>query len=157
MKEIKYYEAFDGKRFDNAYDCSRYEKRCEQEKFENSDEYKRKKEDFKRLNEMVIVFSGIPINEHYLDPDCWYFTWFKVDNNEDAELLDEYVDNGISISDIKKYPTYICVESEREFFYDEEELDFGGEYAITLDECIKETEWFFDKFGYNAQITERSK
>ncbi len=34
MKEIKYYEAFDGKKFDNVYDCSRYEKRCEQEKFE---------------------------------------------------------------------------------------------------------------------------
>jgi hypothetical protein len=79
----------DGTRFNSKYECENYEYELKQKELEKSDEYKRKKADIKRLKEMVIVFNGIPINEYDLDPDYWYFTWFKVNNDEDVNLLQE--------------------------------------------------------------------
>lgn len=155
MKEIRIYEANDGKTFNDRYDCERYEEMCEQKEYEKSDEYRRKKADIKRLKEMSVAFSGIPINEYDLDPDYWYFTWFKVNNDEDVNLLQEYVDDNIGYP--ASYPSYVCVESEEEFFRNEKTCDVGGQYTLLLDSCIRKAKWFFDKFGYDVQITERSK
>ena len=155
MKEIKVYEAMDGRRFYTKFECEKYELELKQRELEESDEYKRKKVEINKLKEMCINFYGIPIIEHCLDPDCWYFTWFKVNNDEDFNLLQEYVDDDIGYP--TSYPSYVCVESEAEFFYNEKTCDVGGQYAILLDDCIKEAKWFFDKFGYDVQITKRSK
>ena len=158
MKEIKIYEAMDGRKFYTKLECEKYELELfelKQKELEESDEYKRKKADIKRLREISINFYGIPINEYHLDPDCWYFTWFKVNNDEDVNLLQEYVDENIGYP--ASYPSYICVESEEEFFYDEKTCDVGGQYALLFDSCIREVKWFFGKFGYDVQITERNK
>ena len=99
---------------------------------------------------MVLPYDFIPLNEHCLIPERWYFTWFKVNNKKELMLIEKYVRD--TVSDLK-YPTYVCVEGTDEFFSDNIDIN-GGDYIITLNSNITEAKWFFKQFGMEIEITE---
>lgn len=151
MKEITkvMYEAFDGTKFDDVAECYEYEAQKEKDRIEKV------KADVENLRKMALPHYMFPICEHSLDPESWWFTWFKVNNDEEAELLDKYVVCD-SVSELN-YPAYVCVESYYDFFQNEEKGYIGGEYAVTLDDCIKEVKWFFEQFGLEMTLTKKGE
>lgn len=153
MKEITkvMYEAFDGSKFDTATECYEYENKHSEEARKEKERIDGIKADVKRLKEMMLPDDIVPICEHYLDPENWWFNWFKVNNDEEAELLDKYVTYG----DMPecRYPAYVCVESAYDFYQDVEQGNVGGDYIVTLDECIQETKSFFEEFGIRVTLT----
>lgn len=157
MKEITkvMYEAFDGTKFDTVTECCEYEKKHNEEAQKEKERIEKVKADIENLRKMALPHYMIPLCEHSLDPKSWWFTWFKVNNDEEAELLDEYVGYD-SVSKLN-YPAYICVESEYEFFQNVEKGNVGGEYAVTLDDCIKEVKWFFEQFGLEMALTKKGE
>lgn len=149
MLEIKVYEAVDGTKFNTKEACMEYETELSRKNKEDDERIAEVKKDAEKLREMVLPDDFIPLNEHYLDPDNWYFTWFKVNNDEELMLIDKYVSD--TVFDLK-YPTYVCVESESEFFSDDGDINGGG-YIITLNSNIAEAKWFFKQFGMEIEIT----
>lgn len=151
MKEITkvMYEAFDGTKFDTVTECCEYEKQKEKERIEKV------KADVENLRKMALPHYMIPLGEHSLDPENWWFSWFKVNNDKEAELLDEYV-RCENVSELN-YPAYVCVESYYDFFQNEEKGYIGGEYAVTLDQCINEAKFFFEQFGLEMTLTKKGE
>lgn len=138
-KTVYFYEADDGKQFDNEEECIAYEK-------EQKEKERDKKEE--RLRNLGVNLDMIPLTEHTLDPDSWYFRWVKLNNKEDFEFVNSLVANGIM--EPEQYPRYICLESESDPF------DYlCAEYAETLEASIREAKWFFKQFGYKCEITKK--
>ena len=153
MLEISVYEAIDGTRFNTKEACMKYEDELSRKEIEYYEEAIEKvKRDAKKLRKMMLPDDFCPLNEHNLDPDSWYFTWFKVNNDEEVELLNKYLDDKITFD--LEYPTYICVESEGVFICDEEDDITIGQYVKTLDNSIKEAKWFFEHFGLTMELKE---
>lgn len=157
MKEITnvMYEAFDGTKFDTVTECCEYEKKHGEEAQKEKERIRKVKADVEKLREMVLPHDIVPLCEHSLDPESWWFPWFKVNNDEEAELLNEYV--GVDSVPKLNYPAYVCVESDYDFFQNEEKGYIGGEYAVTLDQCIYEAEWFFEQFGLEMTLTKKGE
>lgn len=148
MKEIikKTYEAFDGKIFVNKKDCEKYEDRKRREADQAH-------EDYKRLFEMK-VNEVIPLCEHTLNFESWYFNWFKVNNKEDLELINRHIKE--EILEVHHFPSYVCIESSIDIWnHSNRKMNHIGEYGATFEKCIVDAKYFFNEFGYDIEIKKR--
>ena len=156
MKEVTkvMYEAFDGTKFDDVTECYEYERKLSDKAQKEKERIKKVKADVEKLKEMMLPVGITPLCEHSLDPE-WWSSWFKVNNDKEAKLLDKYV----YYDHVPEYknPAYVCVESEYDFFQDVERGNIGGEYIVTLGQCIEEAEWFFKQFGLEMTLTEKGE
>ena len=116
-----------------------------------------KRANFEKLRNMMVtkvkelVDDVAPITETDLS-DNWVFRWFKIDNKEQLDFLSQFVDNGADY--VEKFPTYVCVETdtnEHGYFMEASEKTTGN-WMYSLDTCIRETDRFFNRFGYKVTI-----
>lgn len=144
------YVADDGTQFVTEAECKAYEEKTAKAKQAEKEEEERMfAEKEKRLRELNTEMDIIPLTEHTLDPELWYFRWFKVNNDEDYEFISSLVEWGRP-SKPDQYPSYICLMCEN----DPSDLAYA-EYSETFNNCIKEAKWFFKQFGYDCEITKK--
>lgn len=144
------YVADDGTQFVTEAECKAYEEKTAKAKAEREEEERTLAEKKKRLKEMSTEMDIVPLTEHTLDPELWYFRWFKVNNEDDYEFIDSIVEYGTKKPD--QYPAYICLESE------DDPLETAyAEYSDTLENSITEAKWFFKQFGYDCEITKKGE
>lgn len=157
MKKIAkvMYEAFDGTKFDTVTECCEYEKKHGEEAQREKKRIERVKADAEKLRKMMLPNGTVPLCEYSLCLENWCVSWFKVNNDEEAELLEKYIYcNHVPTC---KYPAYVCVEGEYNFYQDVENGNIGGEYTVTLDDCIDEAKWFFEQFGLEMTLTKKGE
>lgn len=138
MKEvlIDIFIADDGTEFKDINECSEYENDLKNEKLEKKFE----KFEIKEL-------SGVPpldTKASYIEGDN-DFKWFKVNNKEDVDLIDEVYRDGAV--EPKQYPDVICVE------YREQGCCCEG-WSYFLSEMKEETIEFWKKFGLKVNFEE---
>lgn len=126
MKEIKIYEAFDGKQFDKEMDCRRYERENE-EKVVNL---------FKELVIKTLDVSDLTgLGEDFFLASTiqdWKYSLVKIDSVRDYEILKNYFvlrysETKIPIDIIGK-EIIICTGENFN----------AGEYWGTIDECVEQ-------------------
>ena len=144
------YVADDGTQFVTEAECKAYEEKTAKVKAEREEEERMLAEEKKRLRELNTVIDIIPLTEHTLDPELWYFRWFKVNNEDDYKFIDSIVEYGTTKPD--QYPAYICLESE-----DDPLETVSATYADKLRASIEEAKWFFKQFGYDCVITKKEE
>lgn len=133
MKEVeeKMYIAFDGKEFYTEKDCLEHE--AEQTRLKHQ----------QRINEMKIKeFYGAPC-DGCENMESWDYEWFKVESEEDMNVLSEYYQMDVmNMSKVKEFPAFVCVENS----------SCGDAWLVTLDECKNYVEEFFAK-GFGIDVT----
>lgn len=131
------YVAKDGKEFKSMEECETYEITID-------DILKRKKEVEKAVKKLEIKnMEGscwITTDGHYVS-EMADFNWYKVNNEDDLELLEEYLDEAIYIGRQINYPDIVCIE-----YWD-------GEYNYAfVSDMIKEVKDYFKDLGYKVTI-----
>lgn len=131
------YVAKDGKEFKSMEECEAYEITID-------DILKRKKEVEKAVNKLEIKnMEGscwITTDGHYVS-EMANFNWYKVNNEDDLELLEEYLDEAIYIGRQINYPDIVCIE------------DWDGEYNyVFVSDMIEEVKDYFKDLGYKVTI-----
>lgn len=136
------YIAEDGKEFDDIVVCKEYERRI------------KRNEVNKKLEKFIVreLEEQIPIHDDDCFSSCNAYRWFKVENEEEFNELNELLGEGrYELYVPETYPTYICAESENDFDID----GWTTDYSYTLDECMKVTKSYFEKFGYDVEFKKR--
>ena len=129
------YVAKDGKEFKSMEEREAYEITID-------DILKRKKEVEKAVNKLEIKnMEGscwITTDGHYVS-EMANFNWYKVNNEDDLELLEEYLDEAIYIGRQINYPDIVCIEN------------WDGEYNyVFVSDMIKEVKDYFKDLGFNV-------
>lgn len=124
-KATKVFVAYDGKEFERKIDCLEYER-----------EQKLKSVEHLKIRELEDV---PPINCEEVRDDYTY-TWYKVNNKEEFDLLNDCYDG--SLSQVNSYPEIICVEED----YD------GYTWNYYLSDMFKHTEQFWKDLGYTVSF-----
>lgn len=133
VDEFSIYIAEDGKEFESKRECEKYEKQLLVEKYLD-----------RELNDLI------PIHYDSSFSDYNSYRWFKVNNKEEFDDLDEALsDNGYYyLHEVKTYPNYICLESE-----DDYELNgWNTDYNYNLDESMEIAKAYFDLFGIEVEF-----
>ena len=129
------YVAQDGREFKTMEECEAYE-------ISIDDILKRKKEVEKAVKKLEIKnMEGscwITTDGHYVS-EMADFNWYKVNNEDDLELLEEYFDEAIYIGRQINYPDIVCIEK-----WDDE-----YNYAFVSD-MIEEVKDYFKDLGYKV-------
>ena len=81
-----------------------------------------------------------PINSEEKRDDHNYI-WYKINNEEELELLRKAYD--YRIGQVEQYPEIICIEAD---YYYEDIWDYY------LSDMFKYTKWFWEKFGYTVSF-----
>lgn len=131
------YVAKDGREFKSMEECETYE-------ISIDDILKRKKEVEKAVKKLEIKnMEGscwITTDGHYVS-EMADFNWYKVNNEDDLELLEEYLDEAIYICRQINYPDIVCIE------------DWDGEYIYAfVSDMIEEVKDYFKDLGYKVTI-----
>lgn len=144
-KLITAYVAADGKEFMVEADCIAYEKNLEEQRKREEDDRERERFEREKLLSMDTGKVFMPLSEHQLDEEVWYFRWFRLNNKDDYDFICDLVTYGIV--EPEQYPAYVCLEGEGD------PIEYlGSEYSLTLEQCISETEWFFKQFGLKVEF-----
>lgn len=151
MKEIisRYYEASDGKIFENYEECKEYEKKYLTDLADSKEKYRKLK-----AMEIPELSGTCPLSETDLG-DSWNFKWFNVRNEEELAFLNGFIIDSNAYAD--KYPAIICVETDEYMggYFLDDEKNLTGSYAYSLEECINETKEFFAKFGFEIELKKK--
>ena len=132
------YVAFDGTEYNDFYECKHYEEL----KFREQREKPLRKY---RVNELD---DQIPINIDASFSEVNDYRWFKVYDEDEFKELDHLLgDKGLEKPET--YPGYICIECEN---YECDGWD--TDYSYTLDESIKVTKTYFEKFGIRVEFVD---
>ena len=131
------YVAQDGREFKTMEECEAYE-------ISIDDILKRKKEVEKAVKKLEIkeIFDHCWIRtDRCFISDNSAFAWYKLNNEDDLELLEEYFDEAIYIGRQINYPDIVCIE----------QWDDGYNYAFVSD-MIEEVKDYFKDLGYKVMI-----
>lgn len=135
-REIEIYVADDGTEFYSSVKCMKYEA-----------ELKRKKllEAAKSL-EIEDLENVLPINTDGLPNENNYFTWYKIKDAEDFEIVNNlynlYNNSLQTLQTLDSYPEIICVETDG--------CDNDDAWMVKLTDCKRDTEDFWRKLGYEV-------
>lgn len=129
-KEIKIYVADDGTEFNSNVECAKYEAELKREKL---------LEAAKSL-EIEDLDNELPINTDGLPNENNYFTWYKIKDAEDFEIVDNLYNN--SLQTLDSYPEIICVETDN--------WDNDSAWMVKLTDCKRDTEDFWLHLGYEV-------
>lgn len=134
--ETTIYVAEDGKEFNSAEECKRYEEEQEFERgLERIDKY--------RIEEMD---GQIPLDDDARYSFSFYYRWYRVRNEKELkEIQDVYKED---MPPINKFPTAICMEMTDRIY------QYADIYCTPLDHVKFITEEFFEKLGIKVSFEE---
>ena len=137
---ITVYVAMDGKEFASEEQCKEYE-----------DNLKRKQVVEKAEMMRIKHLDGVnPLDIDGMARDEQRHTWFGLKDEQDWKTLKAACVGKIKGDMPETYPCIICLE---------EEGDVYGDYpwAYTLDEMLKATKCFWEKFGYEVELRKKGQ
>jgi hypothetical protein len=138
--DIRTYVADDGKEFNFAYECEKYEKQLNKNKL--------------RLKVECIENKGDKFDSAPLDGGEYYeshqFIWYRPKTNEDIDVLNEYYGLGCPL-DQDSINQWVCIE-----MYDYDDPN-GDTWVMHLEDSIRHIEFFLKEFGYEVEITKKGR
>lgn len=131
------YIAEDGTEFETERECKRYEQNVIRER------------QLKLLDKFMCheLEDLIPIHYDASFSEFCNYTWFKADNEEELNELEELLGEKLRANWVENtFPFYICIETEDEF------SGWASEYQYTLDESKQIAQNYFKKFGLEIEF-----
>jgi hypothetical protein len=128
------YIADDGKEFTDRSSCVIYENKIKREKA------------LEHIKKYIIeeLDGQIPIHASAEFSEFMYYTWLKVNNEEERMELENLIEDSIESSG--QYPLYVCYETEEEF------EGIASDYSYTIEESMDITRKYFGKFGIEVEF-----